>query len=216
MLRSRSEIRDLLLRHGRAGLVVGLAIVIRLALEPWLGNAGFAIFLAGVLVAAWVGGLGPAILFQTVLLVVTGLWFDDPSQQKSPEENLVGLLAYYAVGGIVGVLSNKVRTARRRAAARTAEAAAQRDWLRATLTCMADGVVAADPAGQVTMFNPAAERMTGRLAEEILGQPVARVLPLRSAGGEALADPVQRVLAEGAAHVGEGLLAAPGQRLPIA
>ena len=217
MVRVRSEIREVLLRYGRAGLVIVLAIAIRIGLDPWLGDAGFAIFVAGVLVAAWVGGLGPAILFQTLLLIVSGLWFEsEQSQQKPPAEGIAGLLAYYAVGAIVGVLSDKVRAALARAAARAAEAAAQREWLRATLTCMADGVLAADPAGNVTMFNPAAERMTGRSAAEAVGQTLASVLPIRSPGGDDLSDPVQRVLAERAPHVAEGLLAAPGQRLPIA
>jgi PAS domain S-box-containing protein len=217
MFRQSSETRKLLLRYGRAGLVIAVTIVIRLALEPWLGNAGFAIVLGGVLVAAWVGGLGPALVSQTLLLIASGFMFEDEqSGRKSPQENIAGLLAFYAVGGIVGVLSDKVRAALKRATDRAAEAAAQREWLRATLTCMADGVLAADPEGKVTMFNPAAERMTGRTAAEALGQPVASVLPIRSPGGDDLADPVQRVLAEGAPHVAEGLLAAPGHCLPIA
>ena len=207
----------MLLRYGRAGLVIAVAIAIRLALEPWLGNAGFAIFLGGVLVAAWVGGFGPALVCQTLLLMVSGFWFEEEhSRHKSPQENIAGLLAYYAVGAIVGVLSDKVRAALKRATDRAAEAAAQRESLQATLTCLADGMLAADPAGKVTMFNPAAERMTGRSAAEALGQPVASVLQIRLHSGVDLADPVQRVLAERAPHVAEGLLAAPGQRLPIA
>jgi PAS domain S-box-containing protein len=217
MVRLSSETRELLLRYGRAGLVIAATVAIRLALEPWLGDAGFAIFLGGVLVASWVGGLGPALVCQTLLLMASGLLFEDrQSQQRSPQENIAGLLAYFAIGAIVGILSDKVRAALKRATARAAEAAAQREWLRATLTCMADGVLATDPAGNVTMFNPAAERMTGRRAAEAVGQPVASVLPIRSPGGDDLADPVQRVLAERVPHVAEGLLAAPGQCLPIA
>ena len=40
-----------------------------------------------------------------------------------------------------------------------------------------DAVVVADAEGRITLFNPAAERTFGYTADEILGQPIARLMP---------------------------------------
>jgi two-component system NtrC family sensor kinase len=40
-----------------------------------------------------------------------------------------------------------------------------------------DAVVVADGTGRITLFNPAAEKIFGYQAEEILGQPINRVMP---------------------------------------
>jgi hypothetical protein len=46
-----------------------------------------------------------------------------------------------------------------------------------------DGLVVADQAGRVELFNAAAARLTGRPAAEALGRDVSEVLPLRDADG---------------------------------
>ena len=46
-----------------------------------------------------------------------------------------------------------------------------------------DGLVIADHAGQVTVFNRAASRLTGIAADSALGRDVRQVLPLRDAEG---------------------------------
>ena len=56
---------------------------------------------------------------------------------------------------------------------------AQRERLRATLTCLADGVLVTDLQGRLTLMNPAAEEMTAWDMEEANGKPWWEILALR-------------------------------------
>ena len=56
---------------------------------------------------------------------------------------------------------------------------------RRVLESIADGVFAVDREGRITLFNPAAERLTGWLGSEVLGQSADRILVFRS-GKEAV------------------------------
>lgn len=53
--------------------------------------------------------------------------------------------------------------------------AQQHELMRVTLQSIADAVITTDAAGVVTWLNPVAERMTGWLAAEAMGHPLARV-----------------------------------------
>ena len=54
----------------------------------------------------------------------------------------------------------------------------ERDRLHVTLFSIADGVIATDAEGLVTLLNPVAEAMTGWSREEALGRPVEEVFDL--------------------------------------
>jgi len=51
--------------------------------------------------------------------------------------------------------------------------------LKALFDAMGDAVIVADPAGVVTLWNPAAERMFGFTAEEAVGQRMDMIVPER-------------------------------------
>ena len=55
--------------------------------------------------------------------------------------------------------------------------------LEALTRSMSDALVAVDPDGRVVTFNPAAERLLGRLVHEALGHPIDRVLDIRAPEG---------------------------------
>ena len=55
------------------------------------------------------------------------------------------------------------------------ELAAQQEYFRVTLGSIGDGVIAADENGRVTFMNSTAEALTGWLAGEALGHPLAEV-----------------------------------------
>jgi PAS domain S-box-containing protein len=76
----------------------------------------------------------------------------------------------------------------------------QREWLRVTLTSIGDAVIATDGAGHISFVNPVAESLTGWKALEAMGRPVTGVFRLvNEQTGQALEDPVARVLREGRA-----------------
>jgi diguanylate cyclase (GGDEF)-like protein/PAS domain S-box-containing protein len=68
-----------------------------------------------------------------------------------------------AAGPVAGSQQGKLRDARRK--------------LRALLSATTDGVIITDPQGRIELFNPAAEMMFGRLAEDVRGTPADELLP---------------------------------------
>lgn len=72
------------------------------------------------------------------------------------------------------------------------------EWLRTTLTSIADSVIATDSWGNITFLNPIAEKLTGVTLSEAAGKPVSSVFPLiHEATGEPIADPVKQAIEQG-------------------
>ncbi len=70
------------------------------------------------------------------------------------------------------------------------------EFARSTLQSIADGVVTTDTEGRVDYLNIVAEKLTGWIREEAMGQPLATVLRLIDEDSdEPVADPVARCLA---------------------
>ncbi|MGE0760094.1 MAG: DUF4118 domain-containing protein, partial [Pirellulaceae bacterium] len=145
----REILQDSLRRYGGALVIMACAVGLRFVLDPLLDGAGFAIFLVAMLTAAWVGGLGPSLIAQTCLLFVSAYFFSETQASPPPsrEKAIAGVIAYFAVGSVVGWLSERNRAARRRAAARDLELETERNRLRATVSCMGDGVLVVDRQG---------------------------------------------------------------------
>ncbi len=51
----------------------------------------------------------------------------------------------------------------------------QREWLRATLSCIGDGVITTDNKGKVTFLNPVAQNLTGWTQEDASGRELEEV-----------------------------------------
>jgi K+-sensing histidine kinase KdpD len=119
-----------------------------------MGPPSAIIFLVAIIASALIGGVGPGLLTSVTLHIAHGYLFIDPSTG-----------GYYVVGIIVGVLSQKRASALARARAEHTDAVAQRERLRATLGCIADGVI-------VTNTRPLASWSAGCL--EIASRPQSR------------------------------------------
>jgi diguanylate cyclase (GGDEF)-like protein/PAS domain S-box-containing protein len=75
---------------------------------------------------------------------------------------------------------------------------ASEEQLTVTLHSIGDALIAADLAGQVTLMNPVAERLTGWSLQAARGRPVADVFRIENAKtGQPAEIPIDRVLAEG-------------------
>ncbi len=135
--------------------------------EAFTAPSSFLLFVPAVLVAAALGGLGPGI-FATTFAWGTVWWVT----RDIPFDLVSGLSAaiFLSVGFGMAIGGGWVHAARRRAAAIN-------DHLRSILDTVPDGVVVIDRAGIMTSFSPAAERMFGWTAREVIGRNVDMLMP---------------------------------------
>ena len=183
--------------YTQALAIAGGAIALRFLADPFIGQTGFIILLSSILLIAWLCGVGPCLVAQSLILVVHARYFAKASAQPWPPsiQSVVNISAFYGVGLSVAVLSELVRSARGRARAKTNELVAQHEQLRAILTCMGDGVLVTDASGRVTLMNPAAEILIGTSMPRSRGKPLAEVLALHEAESQRPADdPAQQVV----------------------
>lgn len=180
-------------------LLVLIAAALRYLFDPLLESQGIGIFLGAVLIAAWFGGVVPAILCLLALHVVHGYSYRDPPRiVEWTLSSTVTTISYYLVGMLVGVLSELRAKAQRHAADEHREAIRQREHLRAILECMADGVLVTDAEGRLTLLNPFAEAATGWNLGQASGRPWHEVFQIRSEEGPETAEqPIEHVLRDG-------------------
>ena len=73
-----------------------------------------------------------------------------------------------------------------------------REWLRAILASIGEGVLATNAAGEITFLNPVAEELTGWKESEAKGRPVQEAFGVvNGITREGLCNPVSEVLSEG-------------------
>lgn len=135
--------------------------------EAFTAPSSFLLFVPAVLIAAALGGLGPGV-FATTFAWGSVWWVT----RDIPFNLVSGICAatFLSVGFGMAVGGGWFHAARRRAAAIN-------DHLRSILDTVPDGVVVIDRAGLMTSFNPAAERMFGWTAAEVLGKNVSLLMP---------------------------------------
>ncbi len=189
-------IRSPLTRYALALAIVAIAVALRMLVDPVMGKHSFVLFVAGIIGSAWVGGIGPAILCLVLLHLVHAYWFEVPHHLwEANTASIATTIAYYVVGIAIGTLSHLRASALRRAQDQQRDAASQREHLRTTLSCMADGVLVTDVHGRVMLMNPAAEAMTGWNLNDSKNKPWWQVFDIRPDDGPADAEsPVDRVL----------------------
>jgi PAS domain S-box-containing protein len=157
-------------------LLAAAAVVIMAAtrwlLTPLLGeHLPFTTFLIAVLVAAWFGGLGPAV-FATALGAVLGLFLFIPpvySLELTGRMELLRVLLF-AVTGLTAALLGESHL---RAQAR-AEAAGAR--FRAMAESSPLGIYITDPSGDCLYTNPAYQRISGLQQQQALGTGWSRAI----------------------------------------
>lgn len=182
------------LAHGVfAVLLAAAAVLVRLALDPWLDNALPLVTLFGAVAAAvWMGGIGPAVLTAVLGYVACAYWFIQPRGHLLWDDtiDLVGMGAYLVTCTIIIAFGEALRRARRRATENG-------ERLHTTLRSIGDGVLITDVDGCVVSLNAVAEHLTGWSTSEAEGRPVAEVFRIvNDATRETVASPVTRALRE--------------------
>lgn len=158
-------------RHGVAVLCAGLAWALPWLLGPLPASLGVLLSIAAVLVAALVGGTGPA--WVATLL---GSFAVASNPSASPTATAVLEFALFlAVGGLVALLTGRRSTG---AAPPPVEPLEAR-----LLRSLGDAVLATDAHGVVRYLNPAAAQLLQCPEEEAIGAPLTQVLRSRPDSG---------------------------------
>ena len=193
--------RATLRRYAIAAASIIVATIVRRALDPLLGaNFPFATLFLAVLLSAWLGGFGPALLAGVLGGVAGSLFLLEPRQllELGSVESIGGQVLYAAVSLGIALIGGGMRAARRRAEANAADIGTQREQLRVTLESIGDAVIATDTHGRVTAMNSVAAALTGWRASDAHGRPLDQVFRVVDEHtGEPVRNAVDSVLAEG-------------------
>jgi two-component system sensor kinase FixL len=169
-------VRREVLRYALAPFAVALAFLARLALTPILGDASpYLLFVPAVLTAAGLGGLGPGLL-ATGLSVVLGLFVITTFPSLSASEIADGAL-FTMIGAGIAWSGEQLQRNRIQAAASTRDALAREAHLASILNTVPDAMIVIGEDGTVQSFSPAAERLFGYTAAELIGKNIKMLMP---------------------------------------
>jgi PAS domain S-box-containing protein len=173
---------------------VVLAVLLRWALDPLLGDTLPLVTLFGAVAAAvWVGGYRVAIPIAIVGYVACHYLFILPRNafDLRSTANIVGLIAYVFTCALIVVFGEAARLSHSRATER-------REVFRVTLRSIGDAVITTDTQAHITYLNQVAESLTGWSVHEALGQPLERVFSIVNEVTRApVQNPATRALREG-------------------
>jgi PAS domain S-box-containing protein len=214
--------RSAWLRYLVAVCLVGIAVALRASFDKFLGDSHpFPFFLAAVAVAAWYGGIGPA-LAALILGHLAADWFFIPPRHQFTDWNQLrafSVIVYASTGLVISMAVNAAQFATRRERERGAQLQHERERFRVTLASIGDAVIATDARGHIIFMNPVAEKITGWTQQEMYEQPLQKCFQIRNElTRRPVDDPVAKVLREGVV-VGLAnhtvLMSKEGREIPI-
>jgi len=162
-----------------AGAITATAVAIRLGLSPWFGTTvPFLQFYPAILLAAWLGGLGPGLLATGLsALSAKYLLLPQAGLAAGSAADLTALAVFTATGACIAVLTGRLRRAeadQRRAAAL---ATARAEQLETIVNTTVDGIIVIAIDGTIDSFSPGAEALFGYRADEVIGRNVRMLMP---------------------------------------
>lgn len=181
-------------RYLAALAAIGVAIGLRVLLDPALGNQYPAVTLfGGIAFAAWYGGVGPGLLATVAGFVLAFALFFEPrgAIDVSQPVHFVALGAYLLSSTVIIGFAKAMELGR-------SQVEAGRDLLRVTVESIGDGVITTDAQGRVTALNPVAQTLTGCATEDSLGKPLESVFRIiDEQSREPVENPARRALDSG-------------------
>ena len=159
-----------------AALAVVLGVIVRLALDPLLGQRStFILFVPAVVVAAALAGLRAGLL-AGLLGAAAGLACDRASNGLAPG-SFVAAGVYLLVVLAVAIGGEWFQRAQGEANRVNRDLVRREAHLRSILETVPDAMVVIDEAGLMRDFSKTAERLFGWTAQEVFGKNVSMLMP---------------------------------------
>ncbi|UIJ46314.1 PAS domain S-box protein [Sphingomonas cannabina] len=159
-----------------AAAAIALGAGVRISFAEQLGpRATYIFFVPAVVAASALSGLRMGVA-ASIAGAVVGLWCD---RLIGPIEagSLIAAAAFVVIGCAIALGGEWFQRARARAERVTAGLARREAHLRSILDTVPDAIVVIDEQGLIRDFSPAAERMFGWQANEVLDRNVSMLMP---------------------------------------
>ncbi|NMG22903.1 PAS domain S-box protein, partial [Brasilonema bromeliae] len=167
--------RSRLQQYSVAGLSVGLALLLMLALDPWLAmtKTPFLLFFGAVIVSAWYGGLRAGLLSTFVSVLISNYFFLQPIYSLALDLPNTIRLALFALQGVLfSVLCEALRNAKRRAEVSLESLQAADVRYRRIVETAGEGIWLFDAQLHTEYVNPQLAQMLGYNVEQMLQRPI--------------------------------------------
>ncbi len=168
-----SEIRSRLLRYGIVVGVAGLALLLRVLLQPFLEQqAVFLLFTLSVMVSAAYGGLGPGLFATAGTAAVATFFFLGPghSLSISPAEQEMQIALFLVVGVATSWLADEFHWAKITAKKNATQAQESEARFRALIEHSSDAIALSSADGRILYASPSTVRVLGYALEELIGR----------------------------------------------
>ena len=179
-----------LARYGIAIAAIAAAILVRVALTPWLGTTfPLATIFTAVAFVVWRAGGGPALFTAIGGWVASGFvfrgglnYFDGLTFNE-----LIGFVTYLVATVPIVLLGHNMRAAQRALEKRHEELSSTnlvlenkveaQSLLAAIVASSSDAIISKTLDGIITSWNKGAERLFGWTADEAIGQSIQLIIP---------------------------------------
>jgi PAS domain S-box-containing protein len=162
-----------------AVVLVGGSLLLRLALEPWLGlKVPYLQFFPAILAAGWYGGFGPCAV-ATLLSALAAMYFflPPPGFGVADSSDLLSLPLFALTGLMIAWLNHQRRVSDESHRVAAAQGHARAERLGAIFNTAVDGIIVIDEKGTIEAINGGAERLFGYPETEAVGRNVTMLMP---------------------------------------
>ena len=187
-------------------VTTGTCLASALLVAPAVNDAPVPLFLAGVVISAWLGGLWPGLATTGLSALALARFFDlsRASPLPGPEDTALDLALFLAVGGLISWLTANVRSTNRRLDAARAEAEAAAAAREQLLAAAAHDLKS--PLTEISMIAQLARRrMEQAHTAQSPGANLERQLATIEANAQRMAGLVDELLDAARLQAGRGL-----------